>query len=82
MNDLDRAKELMRERDHHALRTAEVNHLTHLGLADEVPGLVEEVEQLRAEVVDLRSKVNAALEEKERWRLRAEVAERGLQGFD
>ena len=82
MNDLDKAKELMRERDHHLFRTAEANHLTHLGLADEVPGLVEEIEELRAEVANLTSKVNTALEEKERWRLRAEAAEREFQGFD
>ncbi len=79
MNDLDRAKELMKERDHHALRTAEANHLTHLGLADEVPGLVEKVEQLRAEVDDVALKLRNALEAKERWRLRAEAAERAIE---
>ncbi len=75
MNDLDKAKELMRERDLHALRTPEAILLTHLGLADEVPGLVAEVEQLRSRVGDMEAKLNTALEEKERWRQRATLAE-------
>ncbi len=76
MNDLDKAHKLMLQRDHISPMTSkEDERWIHLGLADEVPGLVGEVEHLRAEVVDLTSKMNTALEEKERWRLRATLAE-------
>ena len=76
MNDLDKAHKLMLQRDHISPMTSkEDERWIHLGLADEVPGLVGEVEHLRAEVADLTSKMNTALEEKERWRLRATLAE-------
>ncbi len=56
MNDLDKAKKLMAERDWQggiAKPLADCMD-TYLGLADEVPGLVHEVEQLRTEVKLLR----------------------------
>ncbi len=81
MLDLSEAKKLMHERDCSSLigRPEEKMYM-YLGLADEVPGLVGEVETLRAEVEDVTSKLEKALHEKERWRLRAEAAERGLEG--
>ncbi len=76
MNDLDKARKLMSQRDHISPMTSkEDERWIHLGLADEVPGLVEEVEQLRSKVGDVEAKLNTALEEKERWRQRATLAE-------
>ncbi len=79
MNDLDKAHKLMGQRDHISpMTTKEEDRWIHLGLADEVPGLVAEVEQLRSKMVDMEVKLDTALQEKERWRLRAEAAERAL----
>ncbi len=85
MNDLAKCHELMRERDHHDLRTPEQNRMTAFGLQDEVPGLVHEVEELRAEVKLLRGPFTCKHDPKEaggacavchaEWIDRAEKAE-------
>lgn len=50
--DLSNAKKLMKERDWHGSLSHPIPKYldVYLGLADEVPGLVEEVERLKAEV--------------------------------
>lgn len=59
-SDYERVEDLMRQRDNYLLITPKAYADTLLGLADEVPGLLEEVRRLEADRDLLKTTLSAA----------------------